>query len=61
MARPKVTLTANEVRSVLAKYNKGAGLVALAKEFDHSIPVIRRILVEGKAKIRGRGRPVVTA
>lgn len=61
MARPKITVTANTARSIVAKYNKGAGLVALADEFDLSIPVIRRTLADAGAKIRGRGRPVGVA
>lgn len=61
MARTKITATANTVRSMVAKYKNGAGLVALAKEFDLSVPVIRRILADTGVEIRGRGRPVATA
>lgn len=58
MSRPQTTVAANTARSMAAKYKKGAGLVALAEEFDLSVPVIRRTLVNGGAKIRGRGAPV---
>jgi len=61
MARPQIEVLAKAANSMVSKYNKGAGLVALAEEFDVSIPVIRRTLVEKGAKIRGRGRPVVAA
>lgn len=61
MSRPQITVIANTVRSMVAKYKKGAGLVALAEEFDLSVPVLRRTLVDAGAKIRGRGRPVAVA
>ena len=61
MARPQIEVTANATRSIVAKYAKGVGLVALAEEFDLSVPVIRRTLIEKDVKIRGRGRPVVAA
>jgi len=61
MARAKVKLTANQVRSIVSKYNKNVGLVALATEFGHSVPVIRRVLEENDVTIRGRGRPVAVA
>jgi len=62
MARPKIVVNGNQAKSIVAKYNKGAGLVALAAEFELSLPVIRRALVENDVVIRGRGRPVtVTA
>ena len=59
MGRTKVTITANQTRSLVSKYAKGTGLVALAKEFELSVPVIRRLLDEADVTIRGRGRPVV--
>ena len=58
MARPKKVVNGNDLRSLVSKYNKGAGLVALAEEFGVSIPVIRRALVDGGVTVRGRGRPV---
>lgn len=61
MSRPQITVTANTVRSMVAKYKKGTGLVALAQEFDLSVPVIRRTLADAGAEIRGRGRPVAEA
>lgn len=61
MARPKRTITANQRRAILSRYPKGYGLVALSKDFEISIPVIRRVLVEGGVKIRGKGRPVGVA
>ena len=57
MARPKVKVSSNQARSICAKYKKGAGLIALASEFELSPAVIRRVLVEGDVDIRGRGRP----
>lgn len=57
MARPKVVVSSNHARSIVARYKKGTGLVALAGEFKLSIPVIRRVLVDAGTKIRGRGRP----
>ena len=59
MSRPRIELKANAVRSMVSKYNKGAGLVALAEEFGISLPVVRRVLAENGVTIRGRGRPVV--
>lgn len=61
MAREKITLNANQTKSLVSKYNKGAGLVALVGEFEVSLPVIRRVLVENGVKIRKRGRPVAAA
>ena len=61
MARPETKVSANQVRSIVAKYSNGAGFVALSKEFEYSIPVIRRVLVDAGVKIRKRGRPVVVA
>jgi hypothetical protein len=61
MGRAQIQLTANQTKSIVSKYNKGVGLVALATEFEHSIPVIRRVLSENKVKVRGRGRPVTVA
>lgn len=61
MGRPQIEVTANAVRSLVSKYTKGTGLVALTAEFDLSIPVIRRTLVNAGVTIRGRGRPAATA
>lgn len=61
MGRPRTKVGSNQIRSLAAKYNKGVGLVALAEEFELSVPVIRRVLNEAGAKIRGRGRPVKVA
>ncbi len=57
MARPKKTVTENQRRSIVSRYGKGEGLVALATEFELSPPVIRRVLTEADVDIRGRGRP----
>ena len=58
MARPKTEMSVNHVRSIVAKYtNQGIGMIELGKLFHCSITVIRRILVEQKVKINGRGRP----
>lgn len=59
MPRPKIEVTANAKRSMVSKYNKGAGLIALAEEFELSIPVVRRVLVNAGVTIRGRGRPAL--
>lgn len=59
MSRPRIEVTANAKRSMVAKYNKGAGLVALAEEFELSVPVVRRVLAEAGVTIRGRGRPAL--
>lgn len=61
MGRTRITVTSNKTRSLVTKYKKGAGLVALAEEFGLSTPVIRRLLTENDVVIRGRGRPVTVA
>ena len=64
MSRPRTEVTLNTQRSIVAKYKKGGptgGLVALAKAFNMSISVIRRVLVENEIEIRGRGRPATVA
>lgn len=59
MPRPQIVVKPNTQRSIVSKYNKGLGLVALAAEFELSTPVIRRVLVDNDVEIRGRGRPAV--
>ena len=59
MARPRTKVTANQTRSIVSRYKKGTGLVALAEMFGFSAPVIRRVLADGAVEIRGRGRPVL--
>ncbi len=59
MARPRIKVLSNTQRSIVSKYGKGLGLVALATEFELSPPVIRRVLTENKVTIRGRGRPAL--
>jgi hypothetical protein len=59
MARPQTKVSANQARSIVSRYGKGEGLVALADDFKYGIQVIRRVLIEAKVKIRGRGRPAV--
>ena len=61
MARTKMKVASNTARSIVSKYTKGAGLVALSEEFELSIPVIRRVLTESKVTIRKRGRPAKVA
>ncbi len=61
MSRPKMVVAANTVRSIVAKYKKGIGFDELSNDFDISIPVIRRTLVENGVKIRGKGRPTLVA
>ncbi len=60
MGRPKTVVTANQVRSIVSKYNKGAGLLDLSIEFDYSVPVIRRVLREKRVRVRKRGRPALS-
>lgn len=57
MSRPRTVVSSNTQRSIVSKYGKGIGLVALAEEFKLAVPVIRRVLVENDVAIRGRGRP----
>lgn len=58
MARPRKTVTSNQQRSIVARYKKGEGLVEIAEAIKLGIPVVRRVLVDNKITIRGRGRPV---
>lgn len=60
MGRSKIVVTANEVRSIVSRYNKGQGLILLAVEFGYGVAVIRRILEEKGVSIRDRGRPVLS-
>jgi hypothetical protein len=57
MTRPRKEFDANTTRHIVAEYNKGTGLVALAREQDTVVPTIRRVLVDAGVGIRGRGRP----
>jgi len=60
MSRSKTKVTANQVRSIVAQYNKGGpgnGLVAIAERLELGVQIIRRVLVEAGVKIRGKGRP----
>lgn len=60
MARPQATVTENQKRSIVAQYKKGGpdnGLVAIAGRLKLGVPIIRRVLVAAKVKIRGKGRP----
>ena len=59
MARPKTVLTKRIQKTLVSRYNKGAGLVELAGYAEVSIPVVRRHLREAGVKIRKQGRPVV--
>ena len=59
MARPKKTVTENQRRSIVSRYGKGEGLISLSAGFELSPPVIRRVLVDNKVPIRGRGRPTL--
>ncbi len=60
MGRPMTTVTANHIRSIVSKYNKGMGLLDLSDEFPYSVPVIRRVLREKRVRVRKRGRPVLS-
>jgi len=59
MSRTLIKVTANQRRSIVSQYNKGAGLYEIGAKFKISAPVVRRILTAEKVKIRKRGRPVV--
>lgn len=62
MGRPKLQVNKRTQKTIVRAYTRKVrplGLVALAEEVKVSIPVIRRILVENKVTIRGRGRPLV--
>lgn len=57
MARPATKVSANTIRSILARYGKGDGLVKIAKALTLGVAVVRRVLVASHITIRGRGRP----
>lgn len=57
MSRPQTKVTANQVRSIVSRYGKGEGLVAIAEAVKLGVGIVRRTLAEEKVKIRGRGRP----
>lgn len=62
MSRPKKAVSANHQKSIIAQYKKGGegnGLVAIAKRLGYGVQIVRRVLADGKVKIRGRGRPRV--
>lgn len=61
MSRPQTKVTANQKRSIVAQYNKGVGLVAIAEAVKLGVQIVRRVLVEAGVKIRGKGRPCVAA
>jgi len=48
---------ANEVRSIVATYEKGYGLEFLAEKYGVGTGPIRQVLVDNDVAIRGRGRP----
>lgn len=50
-----ITLNKRQLRSLVSQYNKGATLRELSVDWEMSLPVIRRLLVEGGATIRPRG------
>ena len=57
MSRPQTKVSANQSRSIVSRYKKGDGLVAISEALELGVGVVRRILAAGKVKIRGRGRP----
>lgn len=57
MARPQTKVPANHVRSIVARYGKGEGLVEIAAALKYGVQVVRRVLAANGVKIRGRGRP----
>lgn len=59
MARPKVKVSANQTRSIVSRYGKGEGLVAISEALDLGVQIIRRILGEQGVEVRGRGRPAL--
>ncbi len=58
MARPRIEVTSNQARSMVAKYKKGVGMKGLAGQFACTVHAVRRVLVDAGVAIRGRGRPV---
>ncbi len=59
MSRLTTRVSANERRSIVSRYNKGIGLVAIGDHYGYSATVVRRVLTEANVEIRGRGRPVL--
>ena len=57
----KIKVTRKYTRTILSRYNKGRGLEYIADEFGLAVSVIRRVLTDEGVKIRGRGRPLITA
>ena len=57
MPRPKIKVSVNQQRSIVSRYKKGDGLVAISEALELGVGVVRRILADGKVKIRKRGRP----
>lgn len=52
----RTQLTNNQIRSMSAKYRKGATAEELASEFDLSVSTVLRILRNANVEIRSRGR-----
>lgn len=57
MGRPKIEVTANQVKAIISRYGKGLGLVEIGEDLKLGVQIVRRVLVEAKVKIRSRGRP----
>jgi len=57
MPRPKIKVSVNQQRSIVSRYKKGEGLVAISNALKLGVGVVRRVLADGKIKIRKRGRP----
>jgi len=58
--RRKTEVTSNQVRSIVARYNKGGkgnGLIGIAEAVKLSPGIVRRVLLEQNVTLRGRGRP----
>jgi hypothetical protein len=59
--KPKYIFNPEETQKIVREYEEGAHLRALAKVYtENSVSAIRRVLVNGGAVIRKRGRPVGT-
>lgn len=50
-----ITLNKRETAKLVKQYENGATLRELSQTWSRSLPVIRRLLIEGGATIRPRG------
>ena len=57
MPRKRREVSPGQVRDILERYDKGAGMLVLAHLHDFNVVVIRRVLIENGRMIRKVGRP----